>query len=78
MLTPNEQLFLELVNAARLDPEGEAARQGIALNDGLDSGTIPGTPVQPLAANANIQQAAAAHSQWMLDTDTFSHTGEGG
>ncbi len=78
MLTPNEQLFLELVNAARLDPEGEAARQGIALNDGLDPGTIPGTPVQPLAANANIHQAAAAHGQWMLDTDTFSHTGVGG
>lgn len=78
MLTPNEQLFLELVNAARLDPEGEAARQGHALNDDLDPGTIPGTPVQPLAANGNVQQAAESHSQWMLDTDTFSHTGEGG
>ncbi|WP_294622368.1 CAP domain-containing protein [uncultured Roseovarius sp.] len=78
MLTQNEQLFLELVNAARLDPRGEAERQGIALNEGLDAGTIPDTPVQPLAANVQIQEAAAGHSQWMLDTDTFSHTGAGG
>lgn len=78
MLTRNEQLFLELVNAARLDPTGEAERQGIALNEGLGAGTIPDTPVQPLAANAQIQEAAAGHGQWMLDTDTFSHTGAGG
>jgi len=39
MLATNEQLFLELVNAARLDPLGEAARQGI----GLDAGLAPGT-----------------------------------
>jgi len=78
MLTQNEQLYLELVNAARLDPKGEAERQGNALNEGLDAGTIPDTPVQPLAANAQIQEAAAGHSQWMLDTDTLSHTGEGG
>lgn len=83
MLTDNEQLFLELVNAARLDPLGEAARQGIDLNEGLpnpDQGweEIAPTPVQALAPNAQIQQAAADHGQWMLDTDTFSHTGAGG
>ncbi|WP_306151029.1 CAP domain-containing protein [Roseovarius sp. MMSF_3281] len=78
MLTQNEQLFLELVNAARLDPAGEAERQGIPLNEGLAPGTIDDTPVQPLAANAQIQQAATVHSQWMLDTNTFSHTGAGG
>ena len=32
-LTGNEQLFLELVNRARLDPAAEAARYGIGLND---------------------------------------------
>ncbi len=78
MLTANEQLFLELMNAARLDPPGEAARQGIGLNAGLAPGTIAAMPVQPLAPNALIQKAAADHGQWMLDTDTFSHTGAGG
>lgn len=76
MLTQYEQLFLELVNAARLDPRGEAARQGIALNEGLADGTISDSPVQALAPNASIKNAAALHSQWMLDTGTFSHTGE--
>lgn len=78
MLTANEQLFLELLNAARLDPLGEAVRQGIDLNEGLAPGTIAGTPVEALAPDAQIQQAAADHGQWMLDTDTFSHTGAGG
>jgi hypothetical protein len=82
MLTANEQLFLELVNRARLDPLGEAARQGIDLNAGLpnpaeDWREIDPVPVQALAPNAQIQLAAAAHGQWMLDTDTFSHTGAG-
>lgn len=78
MLTTNEQLFLEFVNAARLDPLGEAARQGIDLNEGLAPGTIADTPVQALAPNAQIQQAAADHGQWMLDTDTFDHIGVDG
>jgi len=78
MLTANEQLFLELVNAARLDPLGEAARQGIDLNAGLAPGTVADTPVQALAPNGQLQQAAADHGQWMLDTDTFSHDGAGG
>ena len=77
MLTANEQLFLELVNAARLDPLGEAERQGIDLNEGLASGTIADTPVQALAPNAQVQQAAAEHGQWILDTDTFEHSGAG-
>ena len=75
MLTANEQLFLELVNAARLDPLGEAARQGIDLNEGLARAPIarfrPRPRSQALAPNAQIQQAAADHGQWMLDTDTF-------
>jgi hypothetical protein len=83
MLTSNEQFFLELMNAARLDPLGEAARQGIDLNAGLPNDKegwkeIAPIPVQPLAPNAFIQQASADHGQWMLDTDTFSHTGAGG
>jgi hypothetical protein len=33
--TAQEQLFLELVNRARMDPLGEAARFGCDLNAGL-------------------------------------------
>ena len=33
---------------------------------------------QPLAFDDSLNVAAENHSQWMLDTDTFSHTGVGG
>ncbi|NJL07762.1 MAG: calcium-binding protein [Methylacidiphilales bacterium] len=33
---------------------------------------------QPLAFNSNLNDAAEAHSKWMIATDTFSHTGSGG
>lgn len=73
-----EQYLLELTNRARLDPLGEAARYGIDLNDGLSPNTITGESKQVLAPNNLLQDAASNHSQWMLDTNTFSHTGEGG
>jgi Ca2+-binding RTX toxin-like protein len=73
-----EQLMLELINRARLDPAGEAARFGIGLNQGLAAGSISATAKQPLAPNELLVDSARAHSQWMLDTDTFSHTGAGG
>lgn len=78
MLSAAEQYQLELINRARLDPLAEAARQGIDLNQGLAPGTLDGNPRQPLAANAQLTAAAEAHSQWMLASNTFSHTGEGG
>ncbi len=77
-LTDGEQLMLELVNRARLDPLAEAARYGIGLNDGLDPGTIAATPKAPLAPNDLLRSASRTHSEWMLATDTFSHAGEGG
>jgi len=67
-----EQYMLELVNRARLDPAAEAALYGV------DLGTISATSKQPLAANDLLLVAAEKHSQWMLDTDTFSHTGVSG
>jgi len=76
-LTAAEQLFLELVNRARLDPEAEAARQKIPLNQGV-SREIDDDAKQALAPNAILERAAEGHSRWMLDTDTFSHTGTGG
>lgn len=76
--SPHEQLMLELVNRARADPGAEAARLEIDLNEGLDPGTIENTPKQPLASHGALIDAARAHSDWMLATDTFSHEGEGG
>src|SRR5215208_2812154 len=33
---------------------------------------------QPLAFHGDLNEAADAHTAWMLGTDTFSHTGSGG
>lgn len=78
--TNAEQLMLELVNASRADPEEAAQNYGIDLNDGLpeDGEPISSSPKQPLAFNPALIAAALGHSQWMLDTDTFSHTGQDG
>lgn len=76
--TAREQLMLELVNRARMDPAGEALRFGINLNAGLPAGTISAAPKQVLAFDPALNTAADAHSDWMLDTDVFSHTGPGG
>jgi serralysin len=73
-----EQYFLELVNRARANPGAEASRLGIDLNQGLSSGTIANTAKQPLAMNQLLNDSAQAHSDWMLATDTFSHTGANG
>jgi len=70
--TDDEQYMLELVNRARSDPGAEAARLGVSL------GSIPATPKQPLAFDADLIEAARLHSVWMLDADVFSHTGAGG
>ena len=77
-LTAAEQYLLELTNRARLDPQAEAVRYGIGLNDGLTAGTITAAPKRALAPNAQLETAAERHSQWMLDTDSFSHTGQNG
>lgn len=76
--TANEQYFLELVNRSRQDPAGEAADKGIGLNQGLPPGTISTTTKQPLVWNEKLIESAKAHSDWMLATDTFSHTGSQG
>lgn len=76
-ISASEQLLLELVNRARLDPRGEAARYGINLNADLPVGTLNGTARQPLAPNELLTGAARNHSQWMINSDTFSHFGTG-
>ncbi|WP_298864807.1 CAP domain-containing protein [uncultured Sulfitobacter sp.] len=72
-LTAAEQMMLELTNRARLDPLGEAARFGINLNEGLASGTINGSAKQVVAHNEILHSSAEDHSQWMLNTDNFTH-----
>jgi Ca2+-binding RTX toxin-like protein len=73
-LDAREQLFLELVNRARMDPLGEAARYGLAnLNSGLAAGTISSAPKQVLAGNAILEVSASLHSQDMIDRDYFAH-----
>ena len=76
--TAQEQLALELVNRARLDPLAEAQRYGIDLNEGLAPGTISADVKMPLAMNAQLIDSARAHSSWMLENDVFSHTGKNG
>lgn len=77
-LTDAEQYLIELINRARLDPSAEAKRYGVSLNAGLDAGTIDTSAKQVLAPNGVLEQAAVTHSNWMLDTDTFAHTGANG
>src|SRR5262249_918421 len=64
--------MLELLNRDRLDPAAAATTYGVGL------GTISAASKQPMAANQFLTTAAENHSQWMLNTDTFSHTGING
>jgi hypothetical protein len=78
-MTPQEQLMLELINRARMDPTGEAKRFGISLNEGVANGDkISKASKQVLAGNDDLLQAADSHSDWMLDKDVFSHQETGG
>ena len=77
-LTAAEQYLIELINRARLDPAAEAKRYGVSLNDGLGNGAIDTSAKQVLASNDVLEKAAMNHSDWMLNKDTFSHTGAGG
>src|ERR1700712_1025578 len=72
--TAVEQMILELVNRARLDPATEAARYGIALNEGVPANeTISTDSKQRLAMNETLLGVARAHSQDMIDRDYFAH-----
>ena len=76
-LNAYEQLLLELMNRARLDPASEAARLGISLNAGLAAGTISTAAKAVLAPNSDLVTAARGHSQYMIDVDQFAHSGIG-
>jgi len=71
-----ELYMLRLVNRARLDPSGEAARIGSSVTDNH-------APVQPLAYDLLLGQSAENHDHWMFDNfggissgqapDSFTH-----
>lgn len=73
-----EQYMVELINRARANPAAEASRDGISLNEGLPAGTISTAAKQPLAINPYLTDSAKGHTQWMLSSGNFSHTGSGG
>jgi hypothetical protein len=78
-MTPQEQLMLELINRARMDPTGEAKRFGISLNEGVANGDkISKAAKEVLTGNNDLLQAANNHSDWMLDKDKFQHEETGG
>lgn len=76
-MTDYEQLILELVNRARMDPLAEVARNSSvgSLNQGVSSGSITSTPKQPLASVQPLVDSGRAHAQDMIDNDYFSHYG---
>ena len=76
--TALEQMILELINRARLDPAAEAARDGIDLNEGLSAGTISAASKQPLAMNETLLTIARAHDQDMIAHNYFGHTDSSG
>lgn len=80
-LSASEQYMIELINAGRLDPAGEARSQGTGLNVGVTSamgGPLQTTPMQVLAPNVTLESVADGHTEWMIDTHSFNHDGAGG
>ena len=77
-ITAAEQYGIELLNRARLNPDAEAARYRIGLNQGWDGEKMTNGQKQALAPNQALNSAATGHTDWMLNKDIFSHTGASG
>lgn len=73
-----EQLMIELVNRARMDPVQECRLSQLDVSSCLSSAGATSVPKQPLSPNDILDKAAEGHSAWMLKTGIFSHTGAGG
>jgi hypothetical protein len=71
-LTAAEQYLIELINRARLDPGAEAKRYGLDLNADVTQHRITTAAKQVLAPDQTLEKAAVAHSDWMLQANTFS------
>jgi uncharacterized protein YkwD len=72
-LSPEEQLVVELINRARLDPADELTRQ----TDGFASG-VTTAPKEALAVVSTLSHASREHSQDMDDRNFFAHTNPDG
>lgn len=68
-----EQLMVELINRARMDPAAEVDRLSEPLADGISS-----SPSQPLAITQALSEAALDHSEDMDDRNFFAHTNPSG
>ncbi|MFZ2140155.1 MAG: Calx-beta domain-containing protein, partial [Xanthobacteraceae bacterium] len=80
-MTSAEQLILEMINRARMDPDGEAARlaqthPGFTLNEGLAAGTISSTPKQVLAGNNTLAGVADNHNAAMLSSHVLDNNSQ--
>ena len=74
-----EQLFLELINRARMDPAAEALRLNLTTTlTGGNATTITADAKQVLAFNSSLYSAATGHSAYQIANNVFSHTGSGG
>ena len=74
-LTPEEQLYLELINRARMNPLGEA--NGMDLNRDVDltkDAPITSDPKQPLAPNNTLTTVADAHLSRIWATSEYQST----
>ncbi len=77
-LTSAEQLMLEMINRARMDPDAEAARiaqthPGFTLNEALPAGTISSAPKQVLAGSNNLTAVAESHDAAMLNSHVLDY-----
>jgi len=68
-----DQYMLQLINSERANPAAYAAAVGIDLNEGLPAGTISAAPKAPLAFNPFLVSSATNHSQWIFNTQDFTH-----
>jgi Ca2+-binding RTX toxin-like protein len=73
-----EQLLLELINRARLDPAAEAARYSMTTLNTATGTVITTEARQVLAFNSTLYGTATAHNQYLIANDLFTHTGSGG
>jgi uncharacterized protein YkwD len=92
--TDDEQMHLELINRARADANAEALRlialsfinrdvreqfEAWQVDTNLMKAQFAtNPPAGPLSFNANLINAARAHSQFQFDTADQTHTGSGG
>ncbi len=76
LMTPQEQLFIELINRARADPLAEVARNPAVddLNQDVEEDEqISPDPKQPLAPHQALTDATISHVLDMLARNFFAH-----